>query len=84
MFYIYIIFSNEVNKYYVGQTENIDERVISHNSGISKYTSISNNWELVYSESFETRKEAIHRDIEIKNKKSRKYIEWLIKKRKEG
>ena len=80
MFYIYIIYSEKVNKYYVGQTENIEERMISHNSSISKYTSISDDWNLVYTESFDTRNEAIQRENEIKKKKSRKYIEWLISK----
>lgn len=80
MFYIYILYSKIVDKYYVGQTENIEERMISHSSGISKYTSISTDWILVYSELFETRSQAIIRENEIKKKKSRKYIEWLISK----
>ncbi len=78
MYFIYIIYSKEADKYYVGQTENIEDRLISHRSGISKYTSIADDWLLAYSETFETRKEAISREIEIKKKKSRKYIEWLI------
>ena len=78
MFYVYIIYSLAVDKYYVGQTENIEERLISHNSGISKYTSISNDWILVYTELFESRNEAVRRETEIKRKKSRKYIQWLI------
>jgi putative endonuclease len=80
MFYIYIIYSKTADKYYVGQTENIEQRLISHSSGISKYTSISTDWILVYSESFETRSQAVIRENEIKKKKSRKYIEWLILK----
>lgn len=73
MFYIYILYSKIVDKYYVGQTENQDERIISHSSGISKYTSISTDWILVYTELFETRSQAIIRENEIKKKKSRKY-----------
>ena len=78
MFYVYIIHSKTANKYYVGQTENLEKRLISHLSGISKYTSISTDWILVYTESFATRNEAIRRENEIKKKKSKKYIEWLI------
>ncbi len=72
----------KADKYYVGQTENVEERLNSHKSGISKYTSISDDWVLTYKESFNTRSEAIHREIEIKKKKSRKYIEWLILERR--
>ncbi|MBI3520702.1 MAG: GIY-YIG nuclease family protein [Bacteroidetes bacterium] len=78
MFYIYILYSQKVDKYYVGQTEDIEGRLISHKTGISKYTSISDDWILVYKESFNTRNEAIRRENEIKKKKSKKYIEWLI------
>ncbi len=78
MFYIYILYSKTADKYYVGQTDNIENRLESHQTGISKYTSFVHDWKLAYSESFETRNEAIRRENEIKKKKSRKYIQWLI------
>ena len=78
MYYVYVLCSKQIDRYYVGQTDDIGKRVQSHLSGISKYTSIANDWIEVYSEVFETRKEAIKRENEIKEKKSRKYIEWLV------
>jgi putative endonuclease len=78
MFYVYILYSQKINKYYIGQTEDVAKRLISHSKRISHYTSISDDWKLVYTESFDTRAEAIHRENEIKKKKSRKYIEWVI------
>ena len=78
MYYVYILYSKQVDRYYVGQTEDVGKRIQSHLSGISKYTSIANDWIEVHSEVFETRKEAIKRENEIKGKKSRKYIEWLV------
>jgi putative endonuclease len=45
---------------------------------MSPYTSIANDWRLVYTEEFEDRTSAIKREREIKKKKSRKYIEFLI------
>ena len=35
-------------------------------------------WVIVYIESFETKIEANHRELEVKSKKSRVYIEKLI------
>jgi putative endonuclease len=35
-------------------------------------------WKMVWSQSFETRAEAFQKEREIKKKKSRKYIQWLI------
>lgn len=77
-FYVYIIFSSKLNKYYTGYTSDVEARVIQHNAGLSSYTSRANDWKLSYKETFETREEAIKREKEIKSKKSRKYIEWLI------
>ena len=78
MFYVYILHSTSLEKYYVGQTDNLHQRVGKHNSGLSPYTSRANDWKLVYAESFPERSAAIKREREIKKKKSKKYIRWLI------
>jgi putative endonuclease len=78
MFYIYIIYSAKLDRYYVGYTADIEVRIVQHNSGLSSYTSKANDWKLVYKEQFTTREEAHKRELAIKNKKSRNYIEWLI------
>src|SRR5215471_4526573 len=77
-FYIYILYSISTDKHYVGQTENLEERLFRHKNSGSKSTRFTNDWKLVYAESFSTRTEAIKRENEIKRKKSRTYIEWLI------
>ena len=66
-----------LDRYYIGHTEDIT-RLEQHNSGISTYTAAANDWLLVYSEDYDTRELARKRELEIKKKKSRKYIEWLI------
>jgi putative endonuclease len=78
MFFVYILYSIQADRYYVGETDSLGERLISHKTGISPYTSMANDWELKYHEEFGSRKEAIKREKQIKRKKSRKYIEWLI------
>ncbi|HYD20477.1 MAG TPA: GIY-YIG nuclease family protein [Flavipsychrobacter sp.] len=75
---VYIIFSAKLDKYYVGYTEDLMVRLAQHNEGISDFTSVAQDWILVYSQPFETREAARKREIEIKKKKSRKYLEWLI------
>ena len=49
-----------------------------HNTGMSTFTAKANDWVLLYKEAFESREDAHKRELEIKKKKSRKYIEWLI------
>jgi putative endonuclease len=72
------LFSNKLNKFYIGYSENLQKRLAEHNAGMSKFTSMANDWIIVYSEAFNSRKDARKRELEIKRKKSRKYIEWLI------
>ena len=79
MFFTYIIYSKSLNRYYVGSTHNLEQRVIEHNNSKgSMFTKRSRDWKLVYHESFKTSSEAQKREYEIKMKKSRTYIEWLI------
>ena len=77
-FYVYILYSLRSDRYYVGETEDVNTRLGSHLRGISRYTSIANDWKVGYTECFKIRSEAIKREKEIKRKKSRNYIEWLI------
>jgi len=79
MYFVYIIYSRQINKYYVGSTENIDLRIQRHNSGTTRFTSQTKDWKLVYSEQLPSKSVAIKREYEIKRKKSRKYIESLIR-----
>jgi len=51
---------------------------LDHNTGISDFTSRTSDWEMKYSESFPNRQHAMKREKEIKKKKSRRYIEWII------
>jgi putative endonuclease len=78
MFYCYIIYSEKLDKFYIGCTENIENRLAQHNAGLSDFTSKGMPWKLMYSETFNSRVEAANRERAIKKKKSRKYIEYLI------
>ena len=78
MYFVYILYSKQLDRYYVGQTDNIEKRLQSHLSGISKYTSSAKDWTIVYTETFQTREHAIKRENEIKRMKSRRYIESLL------
>lgn len=79
MWYTYIIFSRKINKYYTGYTENLQQLINRHNSSWGKYTSKGIPWEIFYFEEYQNKSAAIKREKEIKSKKSRKYIELLIK-----
>jgi putative endonuclease len=78
MFYTYIIFSKTLDKYYTGSCENIETRLNDHLNSRSTYTKTAKDWIMVYFETFDSRSLAVKREMEIKKKKSRKYIEFLI------
>ena len=80
LYYVYILKSLKDNSFYIGQTQNLEERLQRHNKGRSRFTCGKNPWAIVYSEEFSTREEAMKREAEIKNKKSREYIDYLINK----
>jgi putative endonuclease len=78
MFYTYILFSETRNKYYIGATGNLEQRIEKHNEKHKGFTGHTQDWELVYYEEFPSLSEARQRELQIKRKKSRKHIEFLI------
>ena len=78
MFYVYILYSSKLDRYYTGSAEDVPIRLIRHNQGRVTATRNGIPWVLRYTEMLATRPEALKRELEIKRKKSRKYIEWLI------
>jgi putative endonuclease len=68
-----------LDRFYVGHTADLTKRISEHNAGHSRYTSKACDWVLVFSEAYQTREAAKARETFIKSKKSRKYLEYLIK-----
>ena len=80
MHHVYIIYSSNLDVYYIGSTSNVEERIKKHNSKHKGFTNQTNDWELVYMESFDFKTEALIRERQLKNWKSRVRIEELIKR----
>lgn len=78
MFFVYVLYSEPYDRYYVGQTDNLERRFERHNAGMVFSTKPYKPWNLVYFEEFQTRSEAVKREREIKKQKSRKYIESFL------
>ncbi len=79
MYTAYILQSSKDGKYYIGSTDNIEERLIKHNKGYSRYTKGKGPFNLAYREDFLTRSEAKKGEYHLKSLKSRIAIENLIK-----
>ena len=79
MNYFYILYSRDLNQYYIGHTsESLQERLRKHLSHHSGFTSKAKDWLVVYYEEFETKSLAYKRELEVKKWKNRIRVEKLI------
>ena len=78
MFTVYILYSFSKDKYYIGQTNNLIHRIERHNENRVRATKFRGPWQLLYSEEYATRGEALKRERFLKSRKDRKFIEQII------
>jgi putative endonuclease len=78
MFSVYILYSLITDRYYVGQTSNLEDRLIRHRQGKNKNTKSGIPWKLVFKKSFESRSEAVFFEMKLKSSKSRKELQSYI------
>ena len=78
IYYTYILQSEVDGSFYIGQSNDVENRLIKHNEGKSKYTSKKIPWKIAYFEEYETRKEAIQRERFLKKQKNRSFYQRLI------
>jgi putative endonuclease len=79
MYFVYIIYSEKLNKYYIGYSADIESRLKKHNSFYKGFTNLGKPWTLMYSEKFNSKKQAMDREKQLKNWKNRNRLESLIK-----
>ncbi len=79
-FFVYIIQSEKDQRFYIGSTGNLEERLKKHNCNGVKSTKFRGPWRLVYKEFFKTRIEATKREKEMKSYKGGNAFKKLIVK----
>ena len=79
--FTYILFSAIKNRYYIGFTSYLEERIIRHNQKSKGFTGNVNDWKVVHIEKLETKELAQQRELHIKSWKSRIKIQELISKK---
>jgi putative endonuclease len=80
MFFVYILESIKTKRYYIGQTENLVDRVERHNKGYNLSTRPYIPWELKWWKEFETRAEAFKTEKKLKGIKKREGLERFVSK----
>ena len=78
MYYLYII-KSQCGRFYIGSTDNLENRLRQHNSKQFKgWTNRYDNWSLVYKESFNTRTEVLKREKVVKALKGGNEFKKLV------
>jgi putative endonuclease len=78
-YFVYILQSQRDGSYYIGYTNNLEERLKRHNEGRSVFTRPKLPWVVVYRETFDSRGEAMKRERELKSRKDREVISALVR-----
>ena len=73
-YYVYILFSPESRKYYVGQTNNFEARIERHNSGCVRSTKNHIPWQLLVKYECCSRSEAMQLETKIKKRGIARYL----------
>ncbi|MEM9921334.1 MAG: GIY-YIG nuclease family protein [Bacteroidota bacterium] len=74
MFVVYIIYSHTIDRFYVGSTQNLDDRMKRHNSGRSKYTKRGMPWVIITTFELASRPEAVRLEKKIKKRGIKRYL----------
>ena len=78
MYYVYILYSNKLDKLYTGYTTDLKQRFAHHNKGFSTYTKMGVPWKLIYYECFTNGTDARREEIFLKSGKGKDRVEYLL------
>ena len=74
LYAVYVLQSALDGRHYVGQTEDLERRLLEHQTGLAKYTRNRGPWSLIYQEQCASRSQAMSRERFLKSGQGR---EWL-------
>jgi putative endonuclease len=78
MFYTYVLQSSTTSKTYIGQTNNLEDRLTRHNASRNDYTRNRGPRELIFYREFNKRAEAIELEKKLKSFKNKNYLlNWI-------
>ena len=78
-YFVYILYSEKFDRFYIGQTNHIDQRVHRHNAGSEKATAAFVPWVLVWFGIKESRTEAMKLEKKLKNLTKQRIRDFIKK-----
>jgi len=74
MWHVYILLSQKYPKTYVGITQDVNKRLLEHNSGSNQYSKKYMPWRILYTEICKSKSIALRREKYFKSHAGRKYM----------
>jgi len=82
MFTVYVLYSAKYNQIYIGFTSDLPNRFLSHNELATKGHTIKYRpWVIAHTEEYQTKKEAMLREKQLKSANGRKFAWGIIHKK---
>lgn len=81
-YFLYILKSVNNSKSYVGITNDLNRRLLEHNSGKNFYTKRHSPWVMIYNEKYDNLENARKREKYLKSAVGRKFLKKLFNKEK--
>ena len=79
MYYVYVLQSEKDKLLYIGFTENIESRLIRHNSGESASTKFRRPLKLIFYEAYAVKSDALRRERYFKTTKGKATLKIMLK-----
>ena len=79
MYFVYALYSEKFEKFYIGYSENPDKRLQSHNDIMNNgWTKKFQPWKIIFTEQCNSKSEALIREKQLKTSRGRNFIHSLI------
>ena len=73
MYFVYVLYSVDFNRHYIGMTDNYERRLLQHNNGLTSSTKSFIPWIIVLIEEFKSREKARLREKYLKSAAGRRW-----------
>ena len=78
--FVYYLYSQKRNIFYIGKTNNLARRIKEHNNGNELFTKTGTPWKLIAYIELNNSVESSRMETKLKKTKNKKYQEWFFTK----
>jgi len=79
MFIVYVLQNDKHLRLYVGFTENIEQRIVTHNSGNVISTKAFRPWKLIFHECYTNKADALRREQYFKTTSGKRALKLMLR-----